>query len=222
MSSVVRDVFRVGIGILRTVIGDTGAILAQTGDAATDSTETDRVAWWQQVGFLSRPSKAEAGKKSAEAVVIRLHGHDISIASRDLRGLELAGNLEEGETMIYAPGETGTGQARILLKANGNIAIFTRSGNAENGAGVTIQANADGSIVAQSEHGAMRLDADGWRFGCGSAALQLGSDGKIAMIGTEIALNGGAVSIGANATTPVVGGLAGISGIGSTSVKVAL
>lgn len=218
----VGEIFQVGIGILRTVISETKAILVQTGDAATNHVEADRVAWWQHIGLLSRPSKAEAGKKSAEAIAIRLHGHDVIIASRDLRGLELAGTLEEGETMIYAPGENGTGQARILLKANGNAVIFTREGNAEGGAGVTIQANSDSTIVAQSRHGALRLDETGWRIGCGLAGIQLGADGKVAIIGTEIALNGGAVSIGANAVQPVVWGPAGIAGVASTSVKVAV
>ncbi len=222
MSSI-GEMFKIGVGILRSIVDEkTRAVSFQIGDAITDTVDSDGVAHWQTIGVVSRPSKAEPGKRSAEAIVLRAFGHEISIATRDLRGLELAGSLGDGETCIYAGGEDGKAQGRILIKKNGNVALYTAKGNVAGGDSVTVQVNADGEIHVGSPFGGLSITEDKLVIAHKSgAAIEL-AGGNITFIGTAIALNGASVSIGANAAMPVVWGPAGIAGVGSTSVKVAI
>ncbi len=216
-------IFQVGIDILKTIRDvATKTILAQTGDVRNETAETDNVEWWQHIGFLSRPSKPTAKQAACQGVVIRRGDHDACIASRDLRGQELAGSLEDGETCIYAPGVDGLAQGRILLKANGSVSLYTAQGNVAGGSSVTMQVNADGSVIMASQYGAITISSAGIKMATENGGFQIGTDGKMAMIGPECALNVGALSLGANATMPVVWGPLGISGVGSLSVKVAV
>ena len=219
----ISGLIHVGLDILSTTVNEaTKRILAQIGDVVKEAVDSDGVEWWQHVGLASRPPKPEAKKQAAQAVVLKTSDRDVAIASVDQRGLSLYDNLEYGETCLYAAGEDGEGQARILLKANGNIALYTAEGNVEGGGSVTIQCNSDGELHLGSSNGGISVTADGIVIAHSSgAAIQLNSSG-ITLIGTGIALNGGSVSLGANATMPVVWGPAGISGVGSTSVKVAI
>lgn len=219
----ISGLIHIGLDILGTTVNAaTKRILAQIGDVVKEAVDSDGVEWWQHVGLASRPPKPEAKKQAAQAVVLKTSDRDVAIASVDQRGLSLYGNLEYGETCLYAAGEDGEGQARILLKANGNIALYTAEGNVEGGGSVTIQCNSDGELHLGSSYGGISVTADGIVIAHSSgAAIQLNSSG-ITLIGTGIALNGGSVSLGANATMPVVWGPAGISGVGSTSVKVAI
>ncbi len=216
--------FAFGIDILNTVVNSTTkTILAQTGSVTAESPESDNVEWWQHVGFLSRPPKPAAKQAACQGVVIRRGDHDICVASRDLRGQDLAGSIGDGESCMYAAGEDGTGQARFLLKGNGNAAIYTTNGNVAGGSSVTIQANSDGSINLASEYGGISISSSGIMLAAaGGAGIQLGSDGAVTIIGTSVAVNGGSVSLGANAAMPVIYGPSGVAGAPSTSVKVAI
>lgn len=181
---------QVGIGILRTFIADTKAIMAQTGDAATGEVEADNVTWMQHVGLISRPPKPVAGKQSAEAVSLRFHDHDVIVASRDLRGLELAGQLGEGETCIYAAGSDGQGQARLLVKGDGAIAMYALKGNAPGGDSVTMQLLPSGEIHLAGPFGGVSI-VDGkvtMMSGAGSG-MQLDANG-VSLLGQTIIANG--------------------------------
>lgn len=196
----IGDIFQIGIGILRTVIADTKAIMVQTGDAATNTVEADYVEWWQHVGFISRPPKAEAGKRSAEAVAIRQHGNDVIIASRDLRGLELAGALQEGETCVYAPGTDGTAQGRILLKADGSVAIYTLEGNAAGGASCTIQVRPSGEIHLASPLGGISITSDKLTLlSAAGSGVECSASG-VSIVGNTNIINGSVVLGDATAT----------------------
>lgn len=214
---------RVGVDVLRsTISAKTKSILLQIGDVLTGVAETDNVELWQTFGLVSRPPKAEAGKAAAQAVVASAGDKDIAIAGRDIRGQELVGSLEEGETCLYAAGPEGTSQGRVLLKGNGNLAMYTAEGNEAGGSSVTVQCNADGSIVAASQYAALYIGPDGFKLAHkDGGGIQL-KDGKWAIIGDEVALNAGAVSLGANAIMPAIYGPAGIAGVASTSVKIAM
>ena len=89
--------FQIGIDVLSSLRdATTKSILVRTGDAYNEVSEADGAEWWQHVGFASRPP--EASKNNAcQAVVIRDSSHDACVASRDLRGQELAGSLELGD-----------------------------------------------------------------------------------------------------------------------------
>jgi len=192
------SMFQIGVDVLRTVrSAATRSIVAQTGNVVGETTDADQVEWWQHVGFLSRPSKADSGRKAAQAVVIRRGDHDVAVASKDERGQELAGNLLDGETCIYAPGEDGTGQARVLLKANGSVAIFTAKDNQAGGAGVTINVNADGTIYLASELGGVAITADKITvLSAAGSGVEFSSSGAT-MIGNVVNVNAGSVNLGA-------------------------
>ncbi len=129
-----KGMIQVGFDVLTTTINEkTKKILAQIGSVLAETTDADNAEWWQHVGFASRPSKPEAKKKAAQAVVLRAGDHDVIVASQDLRGLELYGNLKAGETCTYAAGEDGTGQARTLWRDDGAITHFTTEGNVPGG-----------------------------------------------------------------------------------------
>lgn len=181
---------QVGIGILRTFIADTKAIMAQTGDAATGEVEADNVTWMQHVGLISRPPKPVAGKQSAEAVSLRFHDHDVIVASRDLRGLELAGQLGEGETCIYAAGPDGQGQARLLVKGDGAIAMYALKGNAPGGDSVTMQLLPSGEIHLAGPFGGMSIvDGKVTMLSASGSGVQLDASG-VSLLGQTIVANG--------------------------------
>jgi hypothetical protein len=225
-----RSFVHVGYDILTTTVNAvTKKILAQLGDVHRETTDTDNAEWWQHIGFASRPPKPVAKKKAAQAVVIKAADHDIVIASQDLRGLDLYGNLDHGETCIYAPGEDGTGQARVLLKKNGSIAAYTRVGNTADGAGMIVQLDAENDSI-RITNGAgygLIIDGDGVRVFAGSAAgLTVGSNGKCKLIGTgQCQVDGSTIVLGSIAV-PVVNsvcvGPAGIAAAASTKVFAAL
>lgn len=205
MTTSVDSLFHLGVDILKTVVSSaTKAVLAQVGDVLGEVAEGDDAEWIQHVGFVSRPPKPEAKKRAAQGWGIRLRGRDVIFGSRDLRGLELAGSLGDGETAIYASGPNGTSQGRILLKGDGSVSLYTAQGNTAGGASVTIQCNADGSVVLANQYGALRIDSSALAAAFGSAgAIQFKSDGA-AIIATKLAVNAGSVSLGASATEKVV------------------
>lgn len=180
--------FLVGVDILRTVRkAKTKTILAQIGNVAGDTVDSDEVEWWQQVGFASRPRKAETGSAAAQAFVVRRGDHDAAIASRDLRGQELAGQLEDGETCVYAT----EGQARILLKKDGTVSLFTTAGNDASGTGITLNVKADGSIEMASQHGGITIKNDAITvLSATGAGVKLDANGA-AVLGSSVTLGGG-------------------------------
>jgi hypothetical protein len=219
----------VGLDILSTTVNaTTKKILAQTGDASKESTDTDGVEWWQQVGFASRPPKPEAGKKAAQGVVLKTSDRDVCVASQDLRGLDLYGNLGHGETCVYAPGETGTAQGRMLVKSDGSVHLYTKQGNTSDGTGMTIQLDAaNGAIRLLNPDGfGIIIDSDGISLTTGAAALTLGADGTISLVGTGACqIDGTSICLGSIAA-PVVNGVcvgpAGLVAVSSTKVLAAL
>lgn len=223
MSSLTGLLF-VGYDVLSTTLSAVkGMILAQLGDSKNQAVESDGAEIWGPGGFLFRPSKAVVGGVACQALGFRRSDRDVIIGLKDARGQALAANLLDGELCLYAPGTDGTAQGRILIKANGTIALYTAQGNASGGPSVTIQANAsDGSIKLANQYGTISMDSSGIKIGFkNGGAIQLDANG-ISLIGQAIGLNGASVSLGANATQPVVWGPSGVSGVGSTSVKVAV
>ena len=154
----------VGIDLLTTVVNATTArIFAQTGDVVSQTKDSDGVEWWQHAGFASRPPKADPGKKAAQAVVLKTSDRDVCIASVDNRGLDLYGNLAEGETCVYAAGEDGESQARRILKKDGSAAIFTTSDNTADGQSVYFRVAKDGFRFV-APWGTLKFDATGFHI----------------------------------------------------------
>lgn len=191
-----------GYAILATSVSKvTKRITAQLGDVR-GATDTDNADWMQHVGFASRPPKVASGKAAAWAVVVRGGDRDTCIASQDTRGLDLYGNLADGETCVYAAGADGLGQARALFKANGSIALYTTKGNAVGGTGMGVFVNPDGSVSITSHNGsAVTIGADGSvKAFNASGGIQVAADGTIKLGSTKkIAIAAPNVTVSATA-----------------------
>lgn len=216
---------QIGVDVLKTTRDEkTKAVLAQTGDAIGQTTDADGVEWWQTTGFVSTPSDPEPGQAACQAVVLRRGDRDVAIAARDLRGLELAGQLAAGETCLYAAGTDGQGQARFLLKGNGSVNIYTRAGNSPTGAGMGIFVNPEDDSVSiiNSQGYGLLIKSDGVYITSTNAALKLTADGAASLIGTQqTQVDGASVVIGSQVVPVANAALKGPSGsAGTPSVKV--
>lgn len=216
-----------GLDILSsTLSATTKAILLQTGDAVKEGTDADAVEHWQHIGFASRPAKPEAGKKAAQCVVLKTSDRDVAIASRDLRGLDLYGSLDHGESCVYAAGADGNAQARVLLKKDGSISLYTRKGNTSSGAGMVIQVDAqNGAIRLINDKGyGIIIDGDGVKLTSRAAGLSLGADGKVSLVGKgQTQIDGASVMLGSAGVVGVNSALTGVTGVsGKASVKVVI
>lgn len=221
----ISGLVHVGLDILTTTVNaSTKRILAQTGDVVRDATDTDGAEWWQHVGFASRPPKPQAGKQAAQAVVLKTSDRDVAIGSVDQRGLALYGNLDHGESCLYAAGEDGEAQARVLLKKDGSINLYTRKGNTSSGAGMIIQIDAEnGAIRILNDQGyGIIIDSDGVKITAGSSGLALNADGSLKLVGTGSAqIDGGNIILGSTAVPGVNSVLTGVTGlVGVASTKV--
>ncbi len=203
----ISGLVHIGLDVLSTAVNKvTKKILAQTGDAVNQDTDANAVEWWQHVGFASRPAKPVPGKTAAQCVVLKTSDRDAAIASQDLRGLELYGNLDHGEFCVYAAGEDGNAQGRVLGKKDGSISIYTTLGNTKGGTGMGIFVNPDGSITAVSPTGAsVQLDADGGaRMFNASGAVQVKADGTVKISSTaKVNISAPTVTIGGPTALPV-------------------
>jgi phage gp45-like len=220
----VQGLIKIGQAILSTTIeAATNKILVQLGDVrgGTDSDNAEQI---QHVGFVSRPSKAQKGKAAAYAVVVEGGDRDVVIGSIDQRGLELYGSLKEGEAAVYAAGEDGTGQARILLKADGGVHIYSRKGNSPTGTGMTISLDAqNGAIRLVNDKGyGLIIDGDGVKLTTGDAALSLTGSGDVTLVGKgKTQVDGSGILLGSAAVPGLNSALTGPTGLaGVASAKV--
>ena len=210
--------FQFGVDIMNTSVSvKTKKILAKTGsNIGEGQSDSDNVEWWQHVGFASRPANPVKGKQAAQAITIRSGTIDCAIASQDLRGLDLYGQLSPGETCLYATGPDGSSQGRILIKGDGSVNIFTRKDNSSGGAGMGVFVNADGSVSIASHNGAAILvgnDGSIKMFN-GSGGVQVLPDGHIKLAsGSNIDISGASVSLGGPSALPIAIGPATVASI---------
>ena len=155
------DAIQVGVDILKSTVSDkTGRILLQTGNAIGQVAGSDNVEQWQHNGFASRAPAAVPGKKAAQAVVVRRGSNDISLAEQDERGLELYGNLADGETCVYAAGADGASQGRALFKNDGSVSLLTTDTNTKDGKVVSLRV-APTEMRFTAPWGSLVFDASG-------------------------------------------------------------
>lgn len=234
MAGSIGTLFMAGVGILTTVVDSVRkTISAQLGDVIAGSQTRSQAAvacdgaeWWQHVGFWSRPSPP-TNSTCAQAFAVRQRDRDCVIATRDLRTTGIYASLQPGETCVFAGGADGLAQGRCLLKANGNVTMYTADGNVAGGQSVAIQCNSDSTINLASKYGSATLDANGWTLlaAGGKAGIQISAAGDITIIGATISLNSGNVQLGPNVGTgyqPVIWGPSGMAGVASTTVKVSI
>lgn len=217
------QLFAVGIDVLRTVInGATGIVSAQLGSVASESVDTTDAEWWQHVGFISRPAAATAKQSACQAVTIRRGDRDVIVATRDLRGITLAGQLKDGETCIYAPGADGSAQGRILLKADGSVSVYSRTDGAAKGMVISVTPSSDTIAIVNAAGFGLIIDGNGVRLTAKDAGLSLGADGNVKLIGKgKTQVDGAGIVIGSAAVTGANSALHGVSGVaGVPSAKV--
>jgi hypothetical protein len=224
-----KGLLKVGIDILTTTVNKTTKkILAQTGNAVAQTTDSDSVEWWQHYGYASRPPKPEPGKQAAQALVLNKGDYDIAIASQDLRGLELYGTLDHGETCVYSAGDDGKGQARALFKKDGSVHLYTRKGNTESGGGMVVQLDAQNGVIrlVNDKGYGLIIDQDGIKLTAKDSALTLGGDGSVSLVGKgKCQIDGSGICLGSTAVPGVNSALCGISGpegVASTKVLIAI
>lgn len=201
---------RVGLDILKTTVNRaTNKILAQLGNVVGNVAEHDDVEWIQHVGFYSVPSKAAAGEQAAQAVMIETGGRNVVIGSSDQRGLELAGNAKPGETGMYAAGEDGKAQGRVMAKADGSVNLFTTDTNEPGGQSVYLRVAPD-ALLFVAPWGTLRFDATGFhvlhesgaRFDLGGIQ---GLPAPLDQLGSYVRMQAGTVNVSASAQSFGVG-----------------
>lgn len=217
------ELFQVGVDILNTTLSTkTKKILAQTGtNVGAGLTQADGVEWWQPQGLASRPSKPDKGKEAAQALVIRNGTIDCAIACQDLRSLPIYGELDHGETCLFAGGLDGRAQGRVLIKKDGSVNIFTKSGNTSAGDGMGIFVNPDGSISVASHKGnAVLLQTDGAvKIFNASGGVLIQPDGSIKLAsGAKVEISGASVTLGGATALPVALGPPTLAAIGAIAL----
>lgn len=139
----------------------TGTLTAQLGDATNSEVLSENAEIWSHFGFASRPSNVEPNADNAPQVIaIARSDRDLVVAERDTRGQEIYGQLGPGETCLYAGGVLGTGQARVLLKADGAINLYTKAQNdvTKPGMGIFLNAMDDSVTIMNSKGLGIRID----------------------------------------------------------------
>lgn len=129
MTAPLAALFRVRDALASVRSDLTNLFTLQLGDVLTDVPESAEAELWQQPGFASVPAVATAGQGAAQFVVITRGDRDFAISGRDKRAADIYKNLAPGDTCVYAT----SGMARLILKANGTIALITTDTNSDSG-----------------------------------------------------------------------------------------
>lgn len=158
-----EDLFDIGVDILGSDVSSNGTISYQTGDVVTQQVTGANCEAWQHVGFASRPAKADPGKAACQAVTINRGAGDCAIASKDIRGQQIYGNLNAGESCFYAPGAQG----RVVCKSDGSVTVFTTDDNTNNGNGVYFRV-APNMFQMVAPWGTFTFDATGVHYNTAS------------------------------------------------------
>lgn len=133
--------FDIGVDILNVAVDSvTGVMLAQTGDSVRGTVRSTNAEIWQQPGLSSRPSPAAQGSSASQALTLKCGDRDIIFAQRDCRAANAFGNLDDGETILYATGSDGNGAPRVKLGADGSATLGTTDTGSTGGNAVYIQA----------------------------------------------------------------------------------
>jgi hypothetical protein len=197
------------LDVLHTSVSEkTNRIVAQIGSVVGRTVDGVNAEWWQHIGFKSRPSKPIGGKSSARVVAVRRGAVDAIIATEDDRGLELFGNLADGESCVYAAGDDGKAQARITLKGDGSINIYTTDTNTSDGTSVYLRVAPD-ELAFVAPWGRIKFDSTGLHIThASSASFDMGGitlPSPFDKIASYIKMQAGTVSTSSSAQSFGVG-----------------
>lgn len=138
------DVCRIGLDVLTTSLSTaTGLISAQLGNVVTNVATSADAEWYFPPGVVARPRKPDAGSKAAQVVTITRSDHDAIVGCRDPRVASIYGQLQDGETAVFA---SVAGGGVAIFKADGSISVTNGAASAS----VTINANGTANVYGST------------------------------------------------------------------------
>lgn len=190
------------VDILSSEREETGAVLLQIGDVINSRVIDSGCPFFQTAGIVSVPPPPVPGKSAMEAICLKTVDKDVIIATRDLRGSVIAGQLKQGEACVYAT----IGAARTMYKADGSVINFTTDDNTENGKSVYSGVTPVGFIRVSpfgketfGERGYHLLHASGARIDCGSITIPgipSTLNSYVSFSAQSVRIEGAAISLG--------------------------
>jgi hypothetical protein len=160
----VRDILNVQTAASsNTTNATTGSVtltlgLAESGEVTNSSAEL-----WSPPGIISAPlppAQSTDNINASQVLCIQRGDQNIAFATRDTRSQFAAGNIQPGETYVYATGS----EARTGYKLDGSVTNFTKNANGESVYSVVSPT----SIEWQAPFGQLIMDATGLHYrGCG-------------------------------------------------------
>jgi hypothetical protein len=126
-----RSAFAFGLDVMSTALdAATNAITAVLGNTTSGSTDSKDNEWMGSgPGFVSLPAPPTSGAPSCQVVAIRQGDKNVVIAAKDYRACSQYANLQPGEACMFAT----VGQARVLVKKDGSITLYTTDDNTATG-----------------------------------------------------------------------------------------
>ena len=114
------DVTKVGHDVLQATVSSSGLVTAQTGNVQTSEATADDSEWYFPPGVVSLPRSPDAGSKAAQIVAITRGDHDAIVGCRDERVAAIYGQLDYGETAVFA---SAAGGGSVIFKKDGSIVV---------------------------------------------------------------------------------------------------
>lgn len=181
--------------VLRTQVTEDGVVMLNIGDARGEISADERVPLFQAPGVLSLPANPSPGTGGAEVMCLETSSGYIGICARDNRKAALAGNVKQGETVVFASGS----QACSIYKNDGSVTHMTTENGQSSGPTVYERMAPDG-CVRFARWGKETFDATGFHlFTFSGARLDMGGIGGLpapfASLGSYARLSAKIVSI---------------------------
>ena len=159
-------------------------------DEGSDQDEADI---WSAYGFAYRPA-APDDKGATQVVADFVAGRWSVIASRDTRGADIYGALNEGDVAVWSIGKNA-----FRANASGSISMFKQGTSVDSAVAI----GDDGAITLLNEWGVVQLGKDGFSVTLASGQmLSLGPDG-FNVSAPKCALQCGAIALGVGAAVPL-------------------
>jgi len=175
-----------GVWDIEDVLGasraSNGVPMLQIGDVRTGAVTDNAVVAWNPSGFIGYPRAPTAGSDASQTILLKSAAGDQAFGFRDVKTAKLSGQMQMGETCVYAPGS----QARIFLKNDGSITLYTTDDNTDGGKSVFLSVGPDG-IRFGGPWGVVTLDA--------KALMAMHSSGSALHLAKDASLVGSTSSI---------------------------
>lgn len=137
----------------------TGAVTCQTGDILTGSVSDANSPVFGSWGVLSLPAVPIAGVSAPEAIVLKSNGIDVVIGGRSVRSAAIAGQIDQGETAVFADGSQGL----VLIKLDGSVNMLTTHDNTVAGRNVGLRLAPDG-LKFEWPWSRLKCESDGLHY----------------------------------------------------------